>query len=133
MDLQKKEERRREQSVFKACSRCGKIHDAGFHCIKGKTYQSTKERELRSRYVWTKKSQEIREKANHLCEVCRDQNVYTYDNLEVHHIDKLRDREDLYLDDHNLICLCVEHHKQADDNELDKDYLFSLASAREGR
>lgn len=119
--------------MFKACSKCGKIHDTRYKCNIGRIYQSTRERELRSKYIWSKKSQEIRDKADHLCEVCRDNNIYTYDNVEVHHIEKLKDREDLFLDDFNLVCLCQEHHKKADSNEIDKDYLRKLAEAREVR
>ena len=117
--------------MFKACSRCGKIHDTRYRCNAGKTYQRTTERTLRNKNVWHKKSQEIRDKADHLCEVCRDHNVYTYNNLEVHHIEKLRDRQDLLLDDLNLVCLCQEHHKQADSGQIDKNYLKGLALARE--
>lgn len=49
--------------------------------------------------------------------------MYTYNGLEVHHIEKVRDRKDLLLDDDNLICLCVEHHKQADKGILSKEFL----------
>ena len=92
---------------------------------------------MRSTYRWTLKSKEIREKANYLCEVCRAEGVYTYDNLEVHHIVKVKDDNDLLLDNYNLICLCQEHHKQADENSagggrgLSPDYLRELAKQRE--
>ena len=49
--------------MYKSCSRCGRIHDSNFQCTKNKVYKRTKERKLRSRYVWSLKSQEIREKA----------------------------------------------------------------------
>lgn len=117
--------------MWKACSKCGKIHDVNYKCNHDDIHKEEQERKLRQRYVWTKKSQEIREKANHLCEVCRDQNIYTYDNLEVHHIEKLRDRQDLFLDNENLVCLCSDHHKKADKGELDKEYLKKLALKRE--
>jgi 5-methylcytosine-specific restriction endonuclease McrA len=77
------------------------------------------------------KSKEIREKANYLCEVCRDNEVITYDGVEVHHITKLSEDESLLLDDYNLICLCQEHHKAADAGQIDRDYLRELAKARE--
>lgn len=117
--------------MFKACSRCGKIHDSRFKCNVGKVYTGGEERKLRSSYDWTKKSKEIRESAQYLCEVCRDRGVYTYENLEVHHIDKVKDNKDRLLDDDNLIVLCVEHHKQADAGKLDKDYLRKLAEHRQ--
>ena len=117
--------------MYKSCSKCGKIHDVKFKCQVSRVYKNTDESKLRSSYDWTLKSREIRERANHLCEVCRDQNIYTYDNLEVHHIIKVKDDRSLLLDNENLICLCQEHHRQADRDEIDSDYLRALARARE--
>ena len=117
--------------MFKSCSKCGKIHDTKYKCIVGRTYTQTDERKLRSKYSWTLKSEEIRERANHLCEVCRDQGIYNYNDLEVHHIKKLREDCGGLLDNYNLICLCQEHHKQADAHTLGDDYLYELARKRE--
>ena len=118
--------------MMKSCSKCGKIHQANYKCHKDARVKiSTDESKLRSTYKWTQKSLEIREKANFLCQVCRDNGQFTYDGLEIHHIETLKDRPDLLLDDSNLVCLCVEHHKQADAGELDKDYLLKLAEDRE--
>ena len=119
--------------MYKSCSRCGRIHPADFKCNKGKVYRGGEERQLRSRFAWTKKSEEIREKAQYLCEVCRDQGKITYESLEVHHITPLREDSNLLLDNFNLVCLCIEHHKQADNSELDRDYLRKLAEYREER
>lgn len=115
---------------YRACSKCGKIHDVRTVCNIGRTYTGGDERRLRSTYKWTMKSQQIREDANHLCEVCRDRGEISFDDLSVHHIVKVRDNKDLLLDDNNLICLCTHHHLQADNNELDKDYLLRLAQER---
>ena len=117
--------------MYKSCSKCGKIHSANYKCQIGRIYAGGSERQLRSQYAWTKKSEEIRERANYLCEVCRDQNIYTYNNLEVHHIEKVKDLPSLLLDNDNLICLCQEHHTLADDGKLDKEYLRMLARRRE--
>lgn len=119
--------------MYKACSKCGKIHPANVKCDKGREYRGGEERKLRASYAWQKKSMEIRDKAQHLCEVCRDQGVYTYKGLEVHHIDKVKDNPDRLLDDMNLVCLCTEHHKEADQGKLTKDYLIKLAEIREER
>lgn len=119
---------------YKSCGKCGRIHPANYDCKAVKRiYVGGNERTLRSTYRWTEKSKEIREKANYLCEVCRDKGVYTYDSLEVHHITKVKEKEEGLLDDFNLICLCVEHHKKADNNELDTEYLKQLARERESR
>lgn len=117
--------------MLKACSRCGKIHPANYNCTVGKIYTGGDERKERSKYSWTLKSEEVREKANYLCEVCKDQGKITYDNLEVHHIVPIRENKDLLLENENLICLCVDHHKQAERGQLDRDYLRKLAGMRE--
>ena len=119
--------------MFRACSKCGKVHPVGVKCDVGRRYSGGQERKLRSSWDWQKKSLEIRDKAQHLCEVCRDNGVYTYKGLEVHHIDKVKDNPDRLLDDGNLVCLCVEHHKMADKGDLSKEYLSKLAEIREKR
>ena len=116
--------------MYKSCSRCGKIHDTRFKCYSNIS-QNRQERKLRSQYAWTKKSEEIRERANHLCEVCKDRGAITYENIEVHHIVKVKDDSSKLLDDYNLICLCQEHHKQADKGQIDVDYLHDLVKKRE--
>ena len=119
--------------MYKACSRCGKIHDTNHKCNIGIVYTKTKESELRNKNKWHMKSLEIREASNYLCAICKEQGIYNYNNLEVHHIDKLKEKPDRLLDNYNLICLCTEHHKLADKGEIDKDYLFKLAKDREDR
>ena len=117
---------------MKACSKCGKIHPYNYICTKGREYNGGQERALRKTNAWTEKSKQIRDRANYLCEVCRDNNLFVYEDLEVHHIHKLKDNPDRLLDDLNLICLCVNCHKKADKGELSIDYLERLARVREG-
>ena len=89
------------------------------------------ERQLRSSSAWKRKSIEIRQRANFLCEVCKDNAVIEYRNIEVHHIDKVTDNTDRLLDNYNLIALCQPHHKAADAGKIDKEYLRKLARGRE--
>lgn len=117
--------------MYKACSRCGKIHDTKYKCNKGKLYRGGEERELRNTHSWHKKAEEIKERSNYLCSVCKEEGRYTYNNLEVHHIEKVKDNKERLLDNYNLVCLCVEHHKLADKDEIDKTYLENLAKLRE--
>lgn len=117
--------------MYKACSRCGKIHSSTYRCNKGKVYSGGIERDLRNTHKWHMKAREIKERSNNLCSICKEEGRYTYNNLEVHHINKVTDEPERLLDNYNLICLCVEHHKQADNNEIDKDYLLKLAKIRE--
>jgi 5-methylcytosine-specific restriction endonuclease McrA len=115
---------------LKSCSKCGKIHPRSYKCNVGRVYKKTDESQLRSKYAWTKKALQIKEDANGLCEVCKAQGVYTYNGLEVHHITKLRSDPNGLLEDDNLICLCVFHHKQADEGEISADYLRELVKER---
>ena len=120
--------------MYKSCSRCGKMHPATYVCNANRLkreYADTEERKLRSTNKWTEKSKEIRERANYLCEVCRTKGVYTYNNLEVHHITKLSQDSGGLLDNENLICLCQEHHKEADKGTLSADVLREIAKRRE--
>ena len=117
---------------LKACSTCGKIHDASITCAI-RNPKIDKEYALRQTNRWHAKSIEIRERSQWLCSVCRDKGIITHEGLEVHHIVKLRDNPDLLLDDNNLICLCVDHHKQADAGILEPDYLRKLAKKRDSQ
>lgn len=123
--------------MYKACSRCGQIHDTKYKCTKNKPkfdysrYSTYEERKLRNTAAWANKSIEIRTAAQYLCEVCRDKGVYNYNDIEVHHITKLRDNKAGLLDNNNLVCLCIKHHKQADKGQIDADYLRKLAAKRE--
>ena len=119
--------------MLKACSRCGKIHSTTYRCKDNRIKIATDENRMRSTYKWTKKSLQVRDESHYLCQVCLDQGIITYEGVEVHHIDALKDRPDLLLDDDNLVCLCVEHHKQAETGQLSKDYLRELATHRGDR
>ena len=119
--------------MLRSCAKCGRIHDSGFKCNAG-ALPKTQEQKLRNLNSWHKKSKEIRERALYICEVCKDQStVNAGDDLEIHHIIKLRDDPNGLLDDYNLICLCVNHHKLADSGKLDIDYLRRLAQERESK
>lgn len=117
-----------------SCSRCGRIHSDSIICkplSNKRRFTDTAENKLRSRYSWKKKRENVRERANYLCEVCRANGDYSPKDIEIHHITKLRDDPNGLLEDNNLIALCIEHHKQADRGEIDADYLRRLADERD--
>lgn len=117
--------------MLRSCSYCGRIHDTNYKC-NSRLRVETEEYKLRNTYKWHDKSREIRERALHVCEVCKDKgSVNAGDNIEIHHITKLRDDPNGLLDNYNLVCLCVSHHKSADAGEIDPDYLRKLAQQRE--
>lgn len=115
--------------MFRSCSRCGKIHDTNYKCNVGRN--NTNEAKLRNTHKWHSKAAEIKENSNYLCAVCKEEGRYTYDNLEIHHIVKIKDDPTKLLDNYNLICLCVYHHKLADAGKISKEYLLKLAENRE--
>lgn len=117
--------------MFRACGRCGKIHPKNQPCNKWRVYSGGNDRTLRGTYSWKLKREQIKERAHYLCEVCKDKGEINYKDLEVHHITKLTENEDLLLDNYNLICLCSRCHRLADDGKIDKDYLLELARKRE--
>ena len=118
--------------MYKACSRCGKVHDTKYKCsVKRKYNYNNEERKLRNTNKWHKKSLQVREKSRWLCAVCFEEGIYTFDNLEVHHIVKLKEDKTKLLDDYNLICLCSMHHKLADEGKISAEHLLELAKKRE--
>lgn len=113
---------------LKACAICGRIHSSDIKCRDKRLEEAHRLRQTNS---WKSKSTEIRDRSFWLCAVCLDRGVITHEGLEVHHIEKLKDRPDLLTADENLICLCSEHHKQADAGEIEISYLKELARLRD--
>lgn len=118
--------------MLRSCTKCGRIHDINFKCNGGGRLPQTAEQALRRRTSWTNKSREIRERSKYLCAVCLDKGeARADDDIEVHHIRKLRDYPEGLLEDDNLVCLCTLHHKQADNGILSAEYLRELAQRRD--
>nr|DAZ39092.1 MAG TPA: NinG recombination protein [Caudoviricetes sp.] len=118
--------------MLKACGYCGKIHDINTTCPKkpARHYHKTTTDKLRNTYRWQRKREQIRQDAHHMCEMCKAEGIITTKGLEIHHIIKLSQAPDLLTDDDNLVCLCVPHHKQADNGEINPIYLKQLAQKR---
>lgn len=119
--------------MYRSCTRCGKIHDVNHKCKVNRKYKikDSELHKLRNTTAWVYKAREMKERAGYLCEVCKADGVYTYEGLEVHHIEKLKDKPTKLLDDDNLITLCVFHHKMADNGILEASYLRKLVEIRE--
>lgn len=123
-----------------SCMYCGKIHEKKFDCGRKpkKTYGKRKESDrFRWQQSWKKKREEIKERDNYLCQVCLDglypikDRVFNCENLEVHHIEKIKDRPDLALDNSNLITLDEYHHEMAEKGMISKEYLKKLVAKKE--
>lgn len=122
--------------MLKSCSKCHNIHDINYKCTAGskrKYKYSYEESKLRNTFKWHTKAEQIKKDSKYLCSACKDKGIYQYNDLECHHINKLKDRPDLLLDNYNLIVLCRSCHKLADAGMIDKDYLLKLAKEREDK
>lgn len=119
-----------------SCSRCGRIHDRAFVCRPRNKpnrtpKEATEEQRLRNLSKWHRKSESIRERSFHLCAICKALGDYRQKQIEVHHIIPLREWGDGLLEDENLICLCVDHHKKADRGDISREALRKLARERD--
>lgn len=118
--------------MWKSCTRCGRLHASNQKCpAKKSPTPKTQDQKLRSTNKWTKKSKEIRKASKWLCEICLEEGRYNYEDLEVHHITKLRDNEAGLLDNYNLVCLCKHHHELADAGKISAEHLQEIAKSRE--
>lgn len=120
--------------MLKSCRYCGRVHDPHTVCPKKPVikYSSNRHRseagDLRHTNTWNKKSIEIRQRDKYLCRVCLSQGVLTTHDLSVHHIDSIKERPDLWLDNDNLITVCRVHHEEAESGLIDKETLRMMAA-----
>lgn len=130
--------------MLKSCKYCGKIHDSRFDCGKKpqriyiKRDYSTESRQFRRKESWKQMSLRIRDRDNHLCQVCLrglyklpGASVLNYENISVHHIEPIKDAPEKKLDPYNLISLCSMHHEMADSGEIPAELLKNMALAQE--
>lgn len=119
---------------LRACVYCGQVHEVDFKCkLKPKVDYAKYKKDydkLRNKKAWARLAEAVKRDSNYLCEVCFDKGRLIADGLESHHIVKIKDNPDLFLDEQNIVCLCKYCHKMADRGELDKDYLRELAQRR---
>lgn len=111
--------------MFRTCSVCGGIHDEN-HMCKRAYKKSTKESTFRNTNAWIKKRNQIKERDKYLCQMCLKDNIYTYKQLQVHHIIPLVEQYDRRLDSNNLITLCRYHHEQAEKGLITKAELQAI-------
>jgi len=88
--------------------------------------KNTKESQFRNTNAWIKKRNQIKKRDKYLCQLCLKDNIYTYDNLQVHHIIPIAKDYNKKLDSNNLITLCRMHHEQAEKGIISKEELYEL-------
>lgn len=121
---------------LKSCCYCGRVHSTYIVCSKKSVIRSklSYKGDLRNTYKWRKKREYIKDRDNHVCQVCIRKDYfnptgkYEFNNLQVHHIEPYKENEDLFYDDDNLITLCVYHHERAEEGSISKQYLKKIAS-----
>ncbi|UED79613.1 HNH endonuclease [Lysinibacillus sp. CD3-6] len=118
----------------RSCSYCGGIHERSHVCSSKpkKQKEVTYIDRFRRARAWRNKSLYIRERDNNLCQIClrlryNTTQQYTFDGIEVHHIEPVVSAWDRRLDDSNLITLCREHHEQAEDGTIPQYELEAIA------
>ncbi|MEY8324504.1 HNH endonuclease [Lachnospiraceae bacterium 54-11] len=119
--------------MLKSCRYCGRIHDGKYDCGK-KPHRFKKKYEkdsFRSSSAWQRKAEEIKERDNHLCQICI-RNLYgtvsrlNSTNLSVHHAVPLKINYELRLDNSNLITLCGKHHEMAEKGVIPLDEILNI-------
>ncbi|WP_085023908.1 HNH endonuclease [Anaerovibrio sp. JC8] len=100
--------------MLKACSYCGRIHRAGEACPNKpqRTYKknNSQESQFRNTGRWKRAREEIKKRDKYLCRLCLANGHITTNNLEVHHIIKIRQDSTQALEPSNLITLCTACH-----------------------
>lgn len=69
--------------------------------------------------LWRNKREQVRGRDNYECQMCMEDGEVG-DGDVVHHIEHLRDRIDLALDEDNLVTLCYYHHNVVHPEKLNK-------------
>ena len=111
--------------MYRSCSDSGRIHPED-KMSKRVDKKNTKESQFRNTNAWIKKRNLIKKRDKYLCQLCLKDNVYTYDNLQVHHIILIAKDYNKRLDSDNLITLCRMHHEQAEKGIISKEELYEL-------
>lgn len=119
--------------MLKSCKYCGRIHDDKTVCELKPVFskKDSKANRFRKTNAWKEKSVEIRERDNFLCQVCLKENIFNYQDLQVHHIISIERNFDKRLDNDNLITLCSKHHTQAENQEIKAEELLKIVKEKE--
>ncbi len=124
--------------MLKSCQYCQKIHDSKYDCRKKPPKINNRSANDRFRYTsaWQQKRRDIRERDRYLCQVCIRKlygttRQFNSESLSVHHANKLNDAYDRRLDDSNLLTLCEQHHRMADDGTIPKEQILAIIAEQQ--
>jgi 5-methylcytosine-specific restriction endonuclease McrA len=119
-------------NIQKSCKHCSRIHGEDYVCP-NKPANRTEQYVLRSTSRWGKTRDMIRKRDTYLCQVCLRNGVYTCDDIEVHHAIKIDDNKELAFEPTNLVTLCKEHHRQADDGKIPFKIIKEIIGEQEAK
>jgi len=101
------------------------MHKEDYICDKKPANQkrNTKAVRFRNSITWQQKREEIKKRDKHLCQVCirnlyNPRFQYQYENIQVHHAIPVIESDSGHLDNNNLITICAEHHRMADNYKI---------------
>jgi 5-methylcytosine-specific restriction enzyme A len=114
-----------------SCAYCNGLHNRKDVCKKKvkKSYkkESTYISKFRNTKAWQRKRNEVKKRDKMLCQYCLLNHKYTFQNLEVHHIEAISINWNKRLDEYNLITLCSNCHKMAESKEIKASLLKEIA------
>ncbi len=116
-----------------SCHYCGLVHKRGL-CKRpsnNRTKQSTHITRFYNSRAWRLKRAEIKKRDYFLCQICKQENKYIFQKLEVHHIWKLDGFFQNRLENWNLITLCKNCHVLAEKGEIRRKVLLDIAKKQE--
>ena len=119
--------------MLKTCNVCGGIHQEDKMCKRKYTSKkNSKANSFRNTNAWITKREQIKRRDKYLCQVCLMNNIYTYNNLQVHHIIPINIDYSKRLDNNNLITLCTYHHHHAEKGLITKEQLLEIIDPPRG-
>ena len=113
--------------MLRTCNVCGRIHQEDKMCKrKYPNKKNSKANSFRNTNDWINKREQIKRRDKYLCQVCLKNNIYTYNNLQIHHIIPINIDYSKRLDSDNLITLCTYHHHQAEKGLITREQLLEI-------
>ena len=114
------------------CKHCLKVHDREHECDAKKKHRRMKQQARRNdnRYKvyndcyntsrWKKVREQVLKDSNYMCEVCMELGKLNHEDIQVHHVEKVKNNVEKMYDIDNLIVVCREHHNIIEEMTADE-------------
>ncbi len=119
------------------CKHCLKVHEREYDCHAKTNHKRKYKIEYNKQYdkcynsrKWKRVRTEVLKDNDYCCEVCKQLGIVNYTDIQVHHITKIIDNDELMFDKSNLLVVCREHHRQIEGMNLNEvvSYVEKLKS-----